>query len=176
MLRFGHSSLYILCAALVSGCGLIINGTSQNVPVKLPAGTIVEQETEEGKLIEIERHAEKDGTIKLDRNRSYRLRLSYKGEELETKLYPRFNGAGMQLDLFFPLLLVPDVITGALNSFNGIEVHFSGDSLDPKRKTSAYIEPYDPDHFLPEAKQFFLVGAVGEGLQTGMIISFFPTN
>src|SRR5438093_952144 len=63
MLRIRYFGLCLLCAAFFGGCGIIINGTSQNVPVKLPAGTIVEQETEEGKLIEIERHAEKDGTI-----------------------------------------------------------------------------------------------------------------
>lgn len=167
----------LLIALCIEGCGLILNGSTQDVPIKTPRGTQVIDEFFGEIPIEYEySHGDTTSTLNLKRNRSYSLQFVYNGEQLKSKLFPVFEGSAIELDLFyFGIPLLPDLLTGAFNSFEGIALHFPSDSLDPKRTTAAFIEEFDPDKLFKKSVGAILLADVGMSDPLSFVL-FSPTQ
>ncbi len=146
MITVSRSVLLFLFGSLLAGCASLINGSTQEVPVKIPEGTIVSDW--QGLQIPVIRQAnysDSCGYIKLHRSKKYELRFDYHGQSIETVFSSAVEPGWIPFDvLFYIVPVIIDLATQNMNSFDGIAIHFSNDATDPKRTGQTYIEPFDP--------------------------------
>src|ERR1043166_5923214 len=86
--------------AMLPGCATIFNGTSQDVPIKAPRGTIV-YDSDFDEHIPIRQKIYKNDTtqyIELKRNHTYDLHFAYNESDISSRLSPTFDGAWIELD------------------------------------------------------------------------------
>ncbi len=129
--------IVFIVALLLSGCATIFNGPNQHVPFDAPEGTkVYEDFTDYLPIIE--------NTILLKRSKSqYYLKVKYNDEELKLKLESHFQPAWLLPD-YFSYGWIVDLITQDWNAFDGVRVHFAGDTVNGAVVKAAYAEHYQP--------------------------------
>lgn len=137
MIRNWNIAMVVLAAIILSGCATIFNGPRQLVPFDAPEGTKVYEDYFDYLPIV-------DNTISLKRSKSeYYLKIKNKDEELKLKLESHFQPAWLIPD-YFTYGWVVDLITQDWNSFDGVRVHFAGDTVNGAVVKAAYVEQYEP--------------------------------
>jgi hypothetical protein len=116
--------LHIALIAGCCGCATIFNGTTQDVPVLVPDGTVI-RDTNGILLPIISGHREYPKFITLKRKRDYILTFDYKGARAVVEMTRTMNGWWLIPDIL--CYVVPtfvDMHTGAWHSFDGVQVAF----------------------------------------------------
>ncbi|HET9136140.1 MAG TPA: hypothetical protein VFO76_05840 [Candidatus Kapabacteria bacterium] len=160
-------SIVILFAAAVfaSSCATIFNGGRQAVPINAPEGTkVYEDYLDPIPII--------DNSILIKRSKSdCYLKLKKNDEEVKVKLESHFQPAWLIVDVFSYGWIV-DLITQDWNAFNGIRVHFAGDTVNGAEVKAGYIEQYE-DRLTN--LHIVLVGGGGYGFPFGSYDQFLLT-
>lgn len=144
MITISRSVLLFLFGSLLASCASLINGSTQEVPVRIPEGTIVSDwQGIQLPVIRQAKYSDSCSYIKLDRSKKYNLKFEYHGQSIERIFSSAVEPGWIPFDAFFYILpLVIDLANQNMNSFDGIAIHFSNDASDPKRTGQTYIEPY----------------------------------
>jgi len=135
MSRAWNTVLFFIASILLSSCATLFNGAHQSVPFEAPEDTKVYEDGIDNLPII-------DKTISLLRNKSeYYLKVKYNNEELKLKLESHFQPAWLIPDVPFYGWIV-DLITQDWNAFDGVRVHFAGDTVNGSVVKTSYVEQY----------------------------------
>jgi hypothetical protein len=149
--------ILVAAAAFASSCATIFNGGRQAVPIDAPEGTKVYEEYFDPIPIV-------DNSILIKRSKSEcYLKLKKNDEELKVKLESHFQPAWLIVDVFSYGWIV-DLITQDWNAFDGIRVHFAGDTINGTVVKAGYIEQYQQSL---TNLNIVLVGGSGYGFPFG---------
>jgi hypothetical protein len=156
MIVISRSVLLLFLGSLVAGCASLINGSTQDVPVKIPEGTVVTNwRGDQMPVMRQAKYSDTSSYITLHRGKKYELKFDYHGESIETVFTSAVEPGWIPVDaLFYIVPLIVDLANQNINSFEGIAIHFSNDRSDLKRTGQTYIEPYQAGQLI-EPRQGF---------------------
>src|ERR1043165_5361098 len=137
MSRTWNIVIVLIVSVLLGSCATIFNGSRQRVPFEAPEGTKLYEDYIDYLPID-------ENTIPLKRSKSeYYFKAKYNDQELKLKMESHFQSGWLIPDIFSYGWIV-DLITQDWNSFDGVRLHFAGDTVNGTIVKAAYAEQYKP--------------------------------